>query len=627
MVHLRLCFLLKALLLFVFVNTVFPLSPSKAQGGLVVTDLTNRTPTQLVQQILGPGVTVSNVQFKGVNKSAGTFTGGATIIGFPDGIILSSGDVRNVVGPNVSDFISTVINTSGDTNLNSLVPQSATQDATVLEFDFVPQNDTLSFQYVFASDEYYEYVSSQFNDVFGFFLNGQNVAVLPGTATAVSINTVNQISNTQFFRGNDLNQTPGGATINTEMDGLTTVLTVTVNVLKGQTNHIKLAVADVSDRIYDSNVFIRSASFASPDGARPYASLIKASDGNFYGTTDNGGSAGFGTVFQRTPSGLVTTIHSFLGPDGQSPRCTLVEGSDGQLYGTTLSGGAQGQGTVFKITKSGVLTTLHSFLGSDGSAPDSSLLLASDGKFYGTTVQGGSTDFGTIFRIDASGNFSTLYTFNGLEGCNPHSTLSEGPDGSLFGSAGGGGDANISLGHGTVFKISKSGSFVLLHVFSGTDGEYPGGRVVVDNSSNVYGTTQRGTTTNSGNGVVYKISASGSFSILHYFVTVDGQAPIGLILSGDGYLYGTTVQGGISSGNNTFGTVYRISTSGSFTNLYKFGGTDGYLPWGGLLEDNNVLYGTTSAGGSSNKGTLFSLTKTGNLSSLHSFNGIDSPVQ
>ncbi|MGG1676646.1 choice-of-anchor L domain-containing protein [Neobacillus sp. NRS-1170] len=233
---------------------------SATSTGLSTTSLSpSLTPEQLVQNLLGGGVTVQNVSFNGAATATGTFTGGDGIIGFNDGIILSSGNISNVIGPNNFDGITADNGTPGDTDLNSLIPGYSTQDATVLEFDFIPNNDIISFEYVFSSDEYNEYVNSVYNDVFGFFINGVNAALIPGTTIPVSINNVNGGSHSEFYLNNDL--TDGGGSINTEMDGLTKVLFVEVPVNKGVVNHIKMAIADAGDRILDSNVFIKAGSF------------------------------------------------------------------------------------------------------------------------------------------------------------------------------------------------------------------------------------------------------------------------------------------------------------------------------------------------------------------------------
>ncbi len=253
-----------ATVFFIFLN-----GSGASAGGLTTTDLSTLTPNNLVNSLLGSGVTASNTQYTGANVAAGSFSGGAGVLGLDTGIILSSGSISNVIGPNCSTAISTDNLLPGDVDLNTLVAPNTTNDAAVLEFDFVPASNSVSFQYVFSSDEYNEFANSPFNDVFGFFVNGQNVALLPGTTTIVSINNVNggnplgtNPQNPQFFINNDF-QIPFTAPLNIEMDGLTVVLTVQAAVNAGQTNHIKLAIADTSDGVLDSNVFIKAGSFVS----------------------------------------------------------------------------------------------------------------------------------------------------------------------------------------------------------------------------------------------------------------------------------------------------------------------------------------------------------------------------
>jgi hypothetical protein len=246
--------------------------PVQASPGLVTQDLTTGlTPTDLVNILLGGGVAVSNVTYVGTDWTAGTFSGGTGIIDFESGIILSSGDIASVVGPNQLDNVTTNNGLPGDADLDTLIPGYTTFDATVLEFDFVPTTDIITFDYVFGSDEYNEYVNTQYNNVFGFFLNGVNVALIPGTNTPVSINNVNgggpiygqNPSNSAYYRNNDLDD--GGGSIDTELDGLTVVLSVVAKVNPGVTNHIKLAIADAGDQVLDSDVFIKAGSFIAPN--------------------------------------------------------------------------------------------------------------------------------------------------------------------------------------------------------------------------------------------------------------------------------------------------------------------------------------------------------------------------
>lgn len=235
---------------------------------LVETDLGTQPPSVLVQNLLGLGVSYSDVQYVGTGGSSGTFTGGTGIIGFNSGIILSDGLAASVVGP-CSDTASNCLGTPGDQDIANMlgIPVADTYDATSLSFDFVPTYNTISFQYVFASDEYDEYVGSEFNDSFAFFLNGTNVALIPGTSTYVSINTVNLDSNSSYFIDNDPDD--GSCHLNTEMHGLTTVLTVNAAVTPGVNNTIKMVIADVGDCNLDSNVFIQSNSFNSGPTATP----------------------------------------------------------------------------------------------------------------------------------------------------------------------------------------------------------------------------------------------------------------------------------------------------------------------------------------------------------------------
>lgn len=220
---------------------------------LSVTDLTTLTPNDLVSSILGPGVTVTNVQYTGNSVSAGAFTGGANVVGFESGIILSTGKATSVVGVS-SDFASTDNGLPGDAQLGTL-SGTTTFDATVLQFSFIPKTSAVGFQYVFASEEYPDFVGSQFNDVFAFFLNGSNVALIPGTNIPVTINNVNAGANSQFF----VNNTTG--VVATSMNGLTTVLFAIGGVVPNQVNTIRMAIADASDAAFDSNVFIKAGSF------------------------------------------------------------------------------------------------------------------------------------------------------------------------------------------------------------------------------------------------------------------------------------------------------------------------------------------------------------------------------
>jgi hypothetical protein len=251
------------------ITVASPVSTNLATAAVGDAGITVQT---LVESLLGDGVAVSNVVLKGAAAGAGVFEGGAGILGFDTGIVLSSGNVNSAPGPNNSDSTTTVRNDPGDPDLDALSGQP-THDASVIEFDFVPTSNQVSFRYVFGSEEYNEFVASAYNDAFGFFITGpdnvkKNWALVPGTNQQVSINTISggnpygngaNAQNANLFRNNDLNDTT--PTINIQADGLTVVLTLTATVVPNQTHHMKLAIADANDLAYDSWVFIEGRSF------------------------------------------------------------------------------------------------------------------------------------------------------------------------------------------------------------------------------------------------------------------------------------------------------------------------------------------------------------------------------
>jgi len=468
-----------------------------------------------------------------------------------------------------------------------------------------------------------------------------------------------------------------------------------------------------------------------PDGDYPYAGLIPA-NGNLYGTTTFGGSSsvcvgcGSGTVFEISPGGQLTTLYSFCSQtncaDGANPYAGLIQASDGNFYGTTVGGGAYGSGTTFGIPPGGQLSTLHSFDLTDGASPDGGLLEGNNGELYGAASSGGTSFDGTIFSMPVgldllaemqpslskagassirrpalmgagdpgldglsansiihrpdlgdpigvrlrgavaglpktklrarelreaatgpmkmtapSGNskvtaqaLTTLLNFDGANGDTPYNApLIQGTDGNFYGTASGGG----TYDQGTVFKMTPAGALTTLYTFCSqlycTDGADPQAGLVQASDGNFYGTTYWGGAY--AQGTVFKITPAGDLTTLYSFCSqtncADGEYPeAGLVQASNGNLYGTTVAGGSTSTclGCGYGTVFEITLAGQLTTLYSFcsqeGCADGVNPVDGLVQatDGN-LYGTTSLAGAYGGGTVFGITPAGQLTTLYSF--------
>jgi len=253
---------------------------------------TTGTPQAVAQALVGPGVAISNVQYTGAQAATGTFSfKDPTVLGMGSGIVMSTGNANEVVGPNTSDSNSTSWGTAGDAQLSALSGYP-TFDAAVLSFDFVPTANQVAFQYAFGSDEYPEWVNTQFNDVFAFWVtdnagNTNNCAQVRQVAgdpaspfVPVAVNNINQSNPIQtpmptamrpdLFRPNYYNPS-GPSAIDLELDGITKVLTCQAPVTPGVTNHLRLAIADSSDGIYDSAVFLKGTSLVS--NANPTAGI------------------------------------------------------------------------------------------------------------------------------------------------------------------------------------------------------------------------------------------------------------------------------------------------------------------------------------------------------------------
>jgi gliding motility-associated-like protein len=270
-------------LLFSTIMTILLLVFSAGRSSAQLTVSGAMTPAQLVQNVLlGPGVTVMNITYNGAPAATGSFNGAASNIGLANGMLLTCGNISNAPGPNNLTGASTSNNLPGDPDLDGIMAPTLSYDATILEFDFIPTGDSVKFRYVFASEEYMEYVSSTpggINDGFGFFLSGvttpmpvTNIAVLPNSTTPITMFNVNCMNLSPYYICNDpqnmicsssYNCPTSQAGTTVQYDGFTTVLTARAAVICGETYHIKIAIADGGDWILDSGVFLEGGSFAS----------------------------------------------------------------------------------------------------------------------------------------------------------------------------------------------------------------------------------------------------------------------------------------------------------------------------------------------------------------------------
>ena len=393
------------------------------------------------------------------------------------------------------------------------------------------------------------------------------------------------------------------------------------------------------------------------DGYKPSGNLVFATDGNLYGTTAAGGEGADGTVYRISPAGVYTIVHSFAAANadqGTYPEAGVIEGKDGNFYGTTSQGGAYGVGTVFQLKPDGTYKAIYSFGATtdDPASPSLGLVQDAQGNLYGTSAKGGSAGLGAIYKIDSQFNYSVIYSFmpapaaytftfnssyatNVSGGFSPNSPLVIGADGALYGTASG-----TTYGAGAIYKVTPQGQFTLLHRFGdgsvASDGaEYPintstslgisqgvssltappAGPMVLATDGNFYGTTYQGGLGNGG--TVFEMTPAGQVTIVHRFgdgaVAVDGVNPNGLTQGSDGNFYGTTSAGGTA----TDGTAFKITADlPVFTSLLHVSAAVGVpftyqmvaaqgpvtysvgsLPSGFNFDGTSVISGTPTAAG------------------------------
>jgi uncharacterized repeat protein (TIGR03803 family) len=405
-----------------------------------------------------------------------------------------------------------------------------------------------------------------------------------------------------------LSTTDGSALLGTTsvqaVNGIATFNSPAINALGSHTLHAadgSLATATsnsitVSAR---SGTIAALASFNGTNGSNPYGAMVIDSQGDLFGTTQNGGANNDGTVFEITAgSGTITTIASFSSSTGTNPWGQLMIDSAGNLYGTTNHGGANSDGTVFEVVAgSHTITKIADFSSTAGTLSTSGLIEDSSGNLYGTTNLGGTNSDGTIYKIASGTNTITvLASFNGTNGSVPRGGVVMDSSGNLYGTTTNGG-ANSD---GTVWKLANgSNTITTLASFNGSNGANPYASLVMDSSGNLYGTTSGGS---SG---VFEVAA-GTTTITP-LGTGNGIASTGqLLMDSGGNLYGTTV----GSGTYGDGTVFEITAgSHSYLKLADLNGTNGSTVQAGLVEDSSGnLYGVAYSGGANNDGTVFEVT-------------------
>jgi uncharacterized protein (TIGR03437 family) len=327
----------------------------------------------------------------------------------------------------------------------------------------------------------------------------------------------------------------------------------------------------------------------------------------------------------------LTTLLSFGGAQGSgSTNGRLVQGPDGLFYGAVETGGTHHDGAIFKITSGGVLTTLYSFSGADGMFPSSGVTLGPDGNLYGTTYAGGtnaSTGYpysgssigqGTIFKITPTGTFTVLHYFKGLDGEGGVAGLTLSHNGNFYGITTNGGTS----GDGTIFQVTPSGVLTTLYSFNATGSSFG---LTLGPDGDFYGTTN----TCCNGGTIFKVTPTGVLTTLYSFSEGNGEYPNSVLTLGpDGNFYGTATSG-YENGTNT---IFKVTPTGLLTILYSgafasnppYLTVTGFTPYGGLtLGPDGNFYGTESFGGPSSDGSIFRVTATGVLTTLYSFSGAD----
>jgi uncharacterized repeat protein (TIGR03803 family) len=378
------------------------------------------------------------------------------------------------------------------------------------------------------------------------------------------------------------------------------------------------------------------------DGSTPWSNLTSDGNGNFYGTTNSGGTGsvrlGGGTVFELSPNGnggwTESVLYSFCSAskctDGENPGySSVIFDGVGNLYGTTQYGGANGEGVVYELSPGGKETVLYSFTGGvDDGIPSNGLIMDAQGNLYGTNAGVGDGTHGGVFELSPSGSGWTEQAVYVAD--TSFAGLTMDANGNIFG-----------LTFTTVFELSPNGNGgwtpTVIHTFAGApdDGSNPEGTLVFDQTGNLYGTTTFGGLNDEG--TVYELIPGNNGvwteQILYSFESGKAaRSPFGgVVLDASHNIYGTTP----FSGTAKTGTVFELIAplgEGSYQEktLWTFDRTDGELPYGGvILANSGKLYGTTSKGGSVNgsagKGVVFEVNPSASVATTTTLTSTPNP--
>jgi uncharacterized repeat protein (TIGR03803 family) len=342
-------------------------------------------------------------------------------------------------------------------------------------------------------------------------------------------------------------------------------------------------------------------SFTTADGASPQ-NIIQAADGNFYGIA-GGGPHGAGVIYKVDSAGTGSTFFTFTGEPAANVTdgASLIQGADGNFYGSTAQGGANNCGSIFQVTTAAAYKTLYSFTcASDGEYPNG-IIQGADGNFYGTAQDTSGSNFSSVFKVSLAGDFTLLLDTTHADGFLLSSPLLELPEGTFYGTAPSGGSHN----YGTAFSVN-SGDLLVLYDFGANDmdGHYPVTALVAGPDNLLYGSTPSGGA--HGDGAIYTLSTGGAYTEIASFpFDVDGSSGVGgaLLAGTDGNLYGALLEQN--------GSVFQVTPAGTLTTIYSLGATsvDASSPAGALIQgaDGN-LYGVAMNGGSQSRGAIYKLT-------------------